>query len=423
MHRRTTETAMPRTAPSPRTSPRRRTRRAATPFGAALCAFTTLTLLGTATLPAAANAPVATARTASASTQTSTQSPAAAPVVTRDDHPRSEALHAALVGLPDDEATAAVVLAGGRDGRFEGSAGVRDIRSGRAALADGRIRAGSVTKVVNASVVLQLAAENRLSLDSTVQELLPGLLTDDFTQPVTVRNLLNHTSGIQAGAGLNGPWEEQYAHRFDRLPVAEVVRTAVAKGPAFAPGEQQQYLNINYTLLALIVEKVTGHPFEAEATRRVLRPLGMRASYFPGDEVGIRGAHNRGYQLVDGVRVDVTRWRMTDRWAAGDLVSSPADLERLLVGVFTGKAVPRSQLEEMFTVPDIDGATMSAGLERFDLGDGKVVWGKSGARPGYNAGIAATRNLSRTVVYGVTGTTAKESGGPVAARFGIPAFG
>ncbi|MGW3457162.1 serine hydrolase domain-containing protein [Streptomyces albidoflavus] len=423
MHRRTTEIAMPRTAPSPRTSPRRRTRRAATPFGAALCTVTTLTLLGTATLPAAANAPVATVRTATASRQTSTQSPAAPPVVTRDDHPRSEALRAALVGLPDDEATAAVVLAGGRDGRFEGSAGVRDIRSGRAALADGRIRAGSVTKVVNASVVLQLAAENQLSLDSTLQELLPGLLTDDFIQPVTVRNLLNHTSGIQAGAGLNGPWEEQYAHRFDRLPVAEVVRTAVAKGPAFAPGEQQQYLNINYTLLALVVEKVTGHPFEAEATRRVLRPLRMRASYFPGDEVGIRGAHNRGYQLVDGVRVDVTRWRMTDRWAAGDLVSSPADLERLLVGVFTGKAVPRSQLEEMFTVPDIDGATMSAGLERFDLGDGKVVWGKSGARPGYNAGIAATRNLSRTVVYGVTGTAAKDSGGPVAARFGIPAFG
>lgn len=113
MHRRATETAMPRTAPSPRTSPRRRSRRATAPFGAALCAVTTLTLLGTATLPAAANAPVATARTASASTQ----SPAAAPVVTRDDHPRSEALHAALVGLPDDEATAAVVLAGGRDGR------------------------------------------------------------------------------------------------------------------------------------------------------------------------------------------------------------------------------------------------------------------------------------------------------------------
>lgn len=422
MHRRTTETTTPRTAPSPRTSPRRRTRRTATPFGAALCTVTTLTLLGTATLHAAANAPVATARTASASTQTSTQSPAAAPVVTRDDHPRSEALRAALVGLPDDEATAAVVLAGGRDGRFEGSAGVRDIRSGRAALADGRIRAGSVTKVVNASVVLQLAAENRLSLDSTVQELLPGLLTDDFTLPVTVRNLLNHTSGIQAGAGLNGPWEEQYAHRFDRLPVAEVVRTAVAKGPAFAPGEQQQYLNINYTLLALIVEKVTGHPSRRRPPGGAAA-LGMRASYFPGDEVGIRGAHNRGYQLVDGARVDVTRWRMTDRWAAGDLVSSPADLERLLVGVFTGKAVPRSQLEEMFTVPDIDGATMSAGLERFDLGDGKVVWGKSGARPGYNAGIAATRNLSRTVVYGVTGTTAKESGGPVAARFGIPAFG
>lgn len=87
------------------------------------------------------------------------------------------ALRAALVGLPDKDATFALVRVGGTDGSRRGSAGVRDLESGGAADPDARFRADSTTKVVTAAVVLQLAAEGKIHLNTPVQHYLPGLLS------------------------------------------------------------------------------------------------------------------------------------------------------------------------------------------------------------------------------------------------------
>ncbi|MEU3347787.1 serine hydrolase domain-containing protein [Streptomyces sp. NPDC006700] len=341
--------------------------------------------------------------------------------------PDAEALRAAIARLPDADATAALVRVGGTGGTWHGSAGVHDLRGGRPADPDARFRAGSTTKVVTAAVVLRLAAQGRVDLDAPVQRYLPGLLTRDF-QPIAVRQLLNHTSGIQSGDGFGDDFEEQYAHRFDTLTPRQVVASAVAKGPEFEPGRRQDYLNINYTILGLLVEKVTGHSYASEATRLVLRPAGMRDTCFPGTDPRIHGPHNHGYQAVrgaDGTRrfVDVTDWNQADRWAAGDMISTTADLERLLRALFHGSIVPRPQLEEMFTVPvGIEGATYSAGLQRFEYG-GRVYWIKSGARYGYSAVLGATRDLSRTLVYSVNSTDAKgESMNPVAERIALAAL-
>ncbi len=346
--------------------------------------------------------------------------PAAAHTTTTRDLDTA-ALRAALTGLPDQDATFAAVRVGGRDGTWRGSAGVHDLESGAAADPDARFRAGSTTKVVTAAVVLQLAAEGEVRLDAPVQHYLPGLLSREF-KPITVRQLLNHTSGIQPGDGLGNSFEEVYAHRFDTLAPRRVVASAVAKGPEFCPGKQQHYLNINYTILGLLIEKVTGHSYAAEATRRVLLPAGMRDTYFPGTDPAIRGPHNLGYQTVkrtDGTTqfVDVTDWNQADRWAAGDMISTTADLERLVNRLFRGDLVPRPQLKEMFTVPKgIEGADMSAGLQRFPF-EGRVYWLKSGARYGYGTVIAATRDLSRTLVVSVGATDAKsENMNPVTER-------
>ncbi|MEU1269199.1 serine hydrolase domain-containing protein [Streptomyces sp. NPDC005799] len=341
--------------------------------------------------------------------------------------PDADALRAAIAGLPDTDATAALVRVGGRDGTWRGSAGVHDLASGRAADPDARFRAGSTTKVVTAAAVLRLAAQGRVDLDRPVQRYLPGLLTSAF-EPVTVRQLLNHTSGIQAGDGWGDSFEAQYAHRFDTLTARQVVASAVAKGPEFRPGTRQEYLNVNYTILGLLIEKVTGHSYAEEATRLVLRPAGMRDTYFPGADPRIRGPHNHGYQVgrrADGGTefVDVTDWNQADRLAAGDMISTTADLERLITALFRGRIVPGPQLEEMFTVPaGIKGASYSAGLQRFEH-RGRVYWLKSGARYGYSAVVAATRDLSRTLVYSVNSTDAKgESMNPVAERVVLAAL-
>ncbi|MFD7667883.1 serine hydrolase domain-containing protein [Streptomyces sp. NPDC059788] len=342
--------------------------------------------------------------------------------------PNAEALRQAIRGLPDRDTTAALVRVGGQ-GSWHGSAGVRDLPSGRGPLENARFRAGSTTKVVTSAIVLRLAAEKKIDLDGTVQEYLPGLLTDAF-EPITVRQLLTFTSGLQPGASLGPKEAEGYENRFKTLTPRAVVAESVAKGPYRGPGEgpgrKQRYANIDYTVLGMLIEKVTGDTYEHQAWTRVLRPAGMWHTSFPGGpDPRIHGPHHRGYQrLANGKVVDATEWNMSDRWAVGDMISTTADLEKLLFALFRGELVPQPLLEkEMFTLPDVKGAQLSAGLQRYEAGDGRVAWGKSGGRPGYSTFLGATRDLSRTLVYSVNAVDDKgEAMNPVATRIVRAAF-
>ncbi|MGC5034290.1 serine hydrolase domain-containing protein [Streptomyces sp. DT190] len=326
------------------------------------------------------------------------------------------ALEAALAGLPDADATAALVRVGGKEGVWHGSSGVHDLRTGRPADPRARFRAGSVTKVFTATLALQLAAEGRLDLDRTARSYLPELIPVSYAG-VTVRQLLNHTHGIPAADVPGTTVEEWYARRLEVHDPREMVRSATAKRPEFAPGERQHYLNIGYTVAGLIVERVTGDTYEHQLARRVLRPLGLRDTYSPGTDPRITGPHNHGYQrmrLDDGTTGlrDVSVWTSTDGWAAGDLVSSTKDLERFTRALFRGEVVHGPLLEEMFTLPRVsdlgsgEPAAHSAGLSMKVLG-GREVWGKTGGRWGYNAALASTRDGSRTLVYSVNSTDAK----------------
>ncbi|MFF1958720.1 serine hydrolase domain-containing protein [Streptomyces sp. NPDC058220] len=348
---------------------------------------------------------------------------AAAQVAVSPSHgPDRAALQAALLGLPDTNATAALVRVGGH-GSWRGSAGVHHLGGDRKAVEGARFRAGSTTKVVTSAIVLQLAAERRIDLDGTVQRYLPDLLSDAF-EPITVRQLLTFTSGLQPGASLGPENAEGYENRFTTLTPEDVVAASVAKGPYRGPGEgpgkKQRYANIDYTVLGMLIEKITGDSYEHQAQARIFRPAGMRGTSFPGGpDPRIHGPHNRGYQkLADGRVVDATEWNMSDRWAAGDMISTTADLEKFLFALFKGELVPQPLLErEMFTLPDVEGAEMSAGLQCFDAGDGQILWLKSGSRPGYNTLLAATRDLSRTLVYSVNALDAKaETMNPVGER-------
>ncbi|MFF6884436.1 serine hydrolase domain-containing protein [Streptomyces sp. NPDC012421] len=330
--------------------------------------------------------------------------------------PASPDLSAVLAGLPRADATAALVRVGGTEGVWRGSAGVRDLESGAPADPAGRFRAGSVTKVFTAATVLQLAAEGRIDLDRTARSYLPELIPGRYAT-VTVRQLLNHTHGIPAPDFPGTTVEEWYEHRFDVHEPEELVRSATAKPREFRPGTRQHYLNIGYTIAGLVVERVTGDAFEEQVGKRILRPLGLRDTYLPGREAGIRGPYNHGYQLMrredgtTGLR-DVSVWRATDGWAAGDLISTTADLERFTRALFGGGVVRGPLLEEMFTLPEVtdfrsgEPAAYSAGLSVKRLG-GRDVWGKTGGRWGFNATIASTRHGERTLVYSVNSTDAK----------------
>ncbi|WP_375742058.1 beta-lactamase family protein [Corallococcus interemptor] len=331
-----------------------------------------------------------------------------------------EALRQAIAGLPNAEVTGALVRVSGADGRWLGTSGVADVRTGAPVPADAHFRIGSMTKTFTATVVLQLAAEGRVDLDRPVQDYLPCLLPAGVYAPITVRQLLNFTHGLP---GVPVPQKDPdwfFENRFRRFSPRELVSLALPQGPRFAPGTRQEYGNIGYLVAGLLIEQVTGRPYGDAVRERILRPLHLRDTFVPGNDVTLPGRHARGYEEVApeetgcpagaityGTRclVDVTEASQSVPWAAGEMISTAEDLDRFLVALFQGRLLPRKQQEELFTVPDLPAAgggraTYSAGLSRYDLG-GVIFWGKSGDRHGYNSGMGATRDLRRRLIYSV----------------------
>ena len=288
---------------------------------------------------------------------------------------------------------------------------------GAAVPQDARFRIGSVTKVFTAVVVLQLVAEHRIELDGAVQEYLPGLLPQGYPT-VTVRQLLDHTSGLPSPVLDDESVEYQVEHRFDSWTPQQYVDEAFKEKPEAAPGSQQHYRNIGYIIAGMLIEKTTGNSYEDEVRDRLIRPLRLTGTSAPGDDPDIRGAHVHGYQVMsDGTLRDVTRWNQSFGWAASAIISTTRDLDTFTAALLGGRLLPPEIQRELFVVPavpDISGkaASYSVALQRFQLPGAGEIWGKSGGRYGYLAGLGGTADGTRRLVYGVTANDAKNGDNP-----------
>lgn len=322
-------------------------------------------------------------------------------------------LAGAIAGLPNAQATGALVQVRGSAGAWSGVSGTADLTTGAPVPANAHFRIGSITKTFTAVVVLQLAAEHRLDLDAPVQRYLPGLLPANYPR-ITVAQLLNHTSGLP---GVDLPEDPQWIvdHRYTVFTPQQVLATAFQHDLVFAPGTSQQYTNTNYLVAGLLIEKLTHRSYGDEVRDRVLRPLGLRDTSVPGNDPNLPAPYAHGYQVVNGQLVDLTRMNQSIPWAAGEMISTTADLDKFLIALFQGRLVPKPVLQRMFTVPNVttfgtdDPAIYSQGLMTSTV-NGVTVWGKTGSRYGYTNGIWATRDLQRRAVYS-SNTTDKDFDG------------
>ncbi|KJY41657.1 beta-lactamase [Streptomyces sp. NRRL B-1568] len=286
---------------------------------------------------------------------------------------------------------------------------------------DAHFRIGSVTKIFTSTVVLQLAAERRIAIDEPVRRYLPDLIPAAYGT-VTVRELLDHTSGLPAPAGIPGPADGPGWWRKSVSP-QDVVRNAFAAaesrgaGQPPEPGKVQQYNGVNTFVLGLLVEKVTGRTFKDELTHRIIRPLGLRNTSLPSaDDMSIPAPHARVYVGTDEV-TEQSPWA----WAEGGMISTAADLDRFTTALFRGRLLPPAQQKLVFTVPDVASAPTNkncinktscfsvGGLMRITLDNGVTVWGKTGSLTGWTNGVFTTRDLKRRVAYSLnpTGTTSE----------------
>ncbi|GAA2245506.1 serine hydrolase domain-containing protein [Kitasatospora cystarginea] len=348
------------------------------------------------------------------------------------------ALDAAVALHPGDRAGGQLARVSTPDQTWRGSSS--DAFTGRPISPDAHFHVGSISKAFEATVVLQLAAEGKLDLDRTVQYYLPNLLPDGYW-PITVRQLLNHTSGLpDMRVGIPNPTPDQlideHLHYFT---LDDVIRSSLhlpggSTPPMhFTPGTEQEYSNLGYRIAAKIIEQVTGNSFGHEVTSRVIRPLHLDHTSVPEGDTRMPRPTLHGYVTDStGRAVDVSE--QGDDTTA--VISTAPDLDRFISGLFSGRLLAPEQLNEMFALPkdgagnplryadgsDCDSgpakgaACYGAGLKNVTLPDGTVLWGKTGHDLGYAGGVFATRDLRLRIVYGVGTATADNGGAPAVAN-------
>jgi len=209
-----------------------------------------------------------------------------------------------------------------------------------------RFRIASVTKTFVATVVLQLASEGRLGLDDSIERWLPGVVPNGA--PITLRHLLNHTSGLFNYVDDTAWQTTELANPGRAWLPAELLPYSFSHGSLFAPGSNYAYSNTGYVLLGLVIEKVTGEPLGQVLRERIIDPLGLRATSFPtGTAVPEPFVH--GYARIAGSPLlDITLLlHPSFLYAAGQIISSAADLTTFFGALLRGRLLPAPFLTQM----------------------------------------------------------------------------
>jgi D-alanyl-D-alanine carboxypeptidase len=310
----------------------------------------------------------------------------------------------------DRLAPGATAFVSGPRGTWAGSAGVADRASRQPMRPGARMRLQSVSKIYTAALILRLAQERRLRVDDTVERWLPGVVqgVELDGRLITVRHLLQNTSGLHDDLpGYTSP-AEYLEQRYDVHTREELVARAMRHRPDFAPGTAWAYSNTGFILAGMLVERVTGRSLQQEITDRIVRPLGLRDTTWPGTAPSLPRPHANAYELFPtGELIDVTSQVPGD---PDSIVSSTADLDRFFRGLLGGRLLRPAQLAEMRrTVPvnaDVEpiwpGGRYGLGLARRPLPCGGFYWGHDGGDAGYITVTGVTGDGRRSAVVSMS---------------------
>jgi D-alanyl-D-alanine carboxypeptidase len=262
-------------------------------------------------------------------------------------------------------------------------------RDGHPVRTDAPFRIASVTKVFVAVVVLQLLEEGRLRLDDPASRYAP----DAARWPVTIRQLLNHTSGIPDFGMADEFGEELAARRDRRWSAAEVVALVSDNEPTFPAGTGYSYSNTNYVLLGQVIETVTGHGWAQEVRRRILDPLELRDTYVAGFEPAHRPPIAGYFDLdndgdFDNVETDEPWTSLeTSDGAAGCIVSTGPDLLAFGDALFHGGLLSAETMQAMTAEGPFHPrfTNYGLGLEIARPDYRTTIWGHGGYLPGFRS--------------------------------------
>lgn len=260
---------------------------------------------------------------------------------------------------------------------------------------------GSTYKAMSTFALLQQMEEGKLELDDRVSSVSGPLRIEGETEPITIRHLLTHTSGLATGFGAHPVWGNTVPG-----PIEEYLRRTLRVERA--PRDSYEYSNVAYTLIAYIIERVSGEDYKQYMRKHIFEPLEMNDTEFaPRLDMIERMAIPYEYQEKNDIQVPTTRLK-ADAWPAGIVYGTVLNQANWLIanlnrGKFNGKRIIRKKTFREMMRPQYDEPagiasgnwhteTARMGLTWWvvDTEDGKL-FAHSGSVPGYTAWI--TGNL------------------------------
>jgi D-alanyl-D-alanine carboxypeptidase len=266
-------------------------------------------------------------------------------------------------------------------GTFLKAAGDSNIAPKTPMALDDKFRIGSNTKTFVITVLLQLVDEKKLGLDDPLSKFDIGVKVPN-AENITVRELCQMRSGLL---------DAYNAPQYDKVDFTvkttftpqQMIATAVANPPLFAPGAKWNYSNTNYLILGLIVETVTHQKIQDEISNRLLLPLGLRNTSFPieNPEMPLPFTHGFGLDPKKDWTDVTVQLSPTISWAAGAMISDLPDMKKWVKAYVTGTTNSTTTQKERLACLPTGGYQLSFGL---GVGCSNGWYGYTGGIPGYN---------------------------------------
>jgi len=252
---------------------------------------------------------------------------------------------------------------------------------------------GSITKTFVATLTLKLAEEGKLSLDDPLSKWLPEY--PHVNSEITIRQLLNHTSGIYMFFSNEKIWDDLLKDR-TKIWTPEEVLTYIKK-PYFEPGEGWRYSNTNYLLLAMIITKATKSTLSSELRKHFWQPLHINSAHLSIEE---KIPDNQAHVFGDNFNNDSSYLDMTFlprashesiTYGSAGIFITAEDLALWCQSLFEGKILKQQSMDEMLEFVDIGfgrqkgGYGLGVGLFKKRTSSGEKAFGHSGANIGTGA--------------------------------------
>lgn len=275
--------------------------------------------------------------------------------------------------------------AGGTD-VWNGVAGVAQRGKGVPVDPGAHFRIASLSKPFASAVLLQLVGEGKAGLDDKVDQHLPGVLKRGG-DAITLRMLLSHTSGLFS---YNHDMPSVLKQRDREWRPDELVAVANRHEPEFAPGTDVSYSNTNYVLVGMVIEAITGRPYNTEIESRILEPLELTETSVPRDAAMPRPAMHAYLPVAPAPGMapqplDITEFNPSRWFGTAQVVSTVSDINTFYTALLDGQVLDTAMLKEMTSVVAIDDQGVGYGLgpKRYTLTCGVKVWMHSGNIPGF----------------------------------------